>query len=286
MNLKDGLQLKALHYEKWLRRKNLIFTTKQNEREKDFVIVEKIQETEAVKTSLEDLGDGAQSFGYTKDLKVFLTNLVVLRNEAKITQAKMASLISTSYRNYQRLEKGDAEFSFSQILKISNVLKCGVGDLFYFNKKTIQSLIMLTEAQVISEFNLKEFVDFNKMFFNAYFSMDSDENILNFTLRNLVFRNHQLPLCINDFDHEAYNIACEKFVSKKNILVKRKAGFAFKDQMKLLNLLDRLLLNEERSFYCKYSFVLIVDGEERAIETLAYITHDKNNQCYISMTVQ
>lgn len=227
-----------------------------------------------------------RDFNYEANLNIFLYNLVRLRQDAQFTQQDMACLISTSQRNYQRLEKGEAEFSFSQILKISKILNCEVGDLYDFKKVEIQKFNELSESYVANELGLMEFVCFNDRFFNEYLKRSTGKKIFDYALTNALFINNTIPITIKDCDWEVYNNSCEKFVTKENVLMKRKRGFAFKDKLLLLNLHNKILKIEKPAFYSEHEVPIIINGVEQTLEMVLYVVHDTNNQIYISGTIK
>jgi len=218
------------------------------------------------------------------ELGIFLYNLIRLRNNAKITQQEMASLISSSHRNYQRMEKGEAEFSFSQILKISKILRCEVGDLYYFQKGENLKFTELSENYVASKLGLMEFVCFNEKFFHEFARKDVCLKIHDFALTTPYFTNNALPIIIKDSDWEVYNNSCEKLVSQENLLIKRKMGNLFKDKMFMVNLCNRIFRIEKASFYCQVETQFVVNGVERTHQKVFYVIRRPNNKLYVSAT--
>lgn len=226
------------------------------------------------------------SFNYDLSLKIFLYNLVRLREDAHFTQQDMASLISTSYRNYQRLEKGEAEFSFSQIFKISRILNCEVGDLYYFTKLQTPKFIELEEKYVANELGLMDFVCFNDRFFHGFSKKDAGEKILDYALRDPFYINHPLPISIKDFDWEIYNKSCTEIIKQNNVLAKRKRGFAVKDKLLLLNLYNKIFRIDKPAFYCQYETQLLLDGDEQRVDVVLFVVRNINNQFSISGTIK
>lgn len=227
-----------------------------------------------------------RDFNYEANLNIFLYNLIRLRQSASLTQRDMACLISTSQRNYQRLEKGEAEFSFSQIFKISKILNCEVGDLYHFKKVEIQKFNELSKSYVVNQLGLKEFVDFNDRFFNEYLKRSKSNKIIDYALTSALFIKKTIPITIKDCDWEVYNNACEKFITQENVLIKRKRGFAFKDKMLLLNLHNKILKIEKTEFYSEHEVLVSINGIDQTLEMILYVHRDIDKKLYISGTIK
>ena len=72
--------------------------------------------------------------------KIFGVRLFQLRNEAGITQARLAERTNLSVDSISRIERGERAPSLESLEKISNALKIRMSELFNFDGQEITAL--------------------------------------------------------------------------------------------------------------------------------------------------